>query len=213
MALSSQQRWWVLGTALLLTMAAVFAVQQTEEPADSATEHKRNDIANVRIAQTSALTALSVTHVTAAAGLEPQSLLPEIEEKRKQAQAMGVAQPHPDLLSRHAWYVPPAPQAEVSTPVAKPEAPAAPFQYMGKLENSPQGTLIFLSTAGSMGKVQSVIPGQLINSNWRLDSEDASALYLTYIPLGTAQVLSKTAQRTVNMQAEAETNQANQDGQ
>jgi hypothetical protein len=61
---------------------------------------------------------------------------------------------------------------------------------MGKLENTPQGTLVFLS---ARNKVLSVIAGKNVDPMWRLDKEDANALYFTYIPLSLPKVLSKMA--------------------
>lgn len=95
-----------------------------------------------------------------------------------------------DLFSPHAWYVPPPPKAIVAESPPRPTTPPAPFAYMGKMEDTPQGTLIFLS---ANNKLYSVIKGEMIDHAWRLDSEDANALRLTYIPLNMPQTLSKSA--------------------
>lgn len=225
MALNSLQRRWLIGAALLLTLAAVWAVQQADEPADDAAGHKldRPGIApGLPTAKSGNSTGSTSVHSVAKVAVvhsdasNQHSILPEISDRRKQAISAGLPAPHADLLGAHAWYVPPVPQTVVYAPVEKPVAPPAPFQYLGKLEGSPQGTLIFLSTGngiastGSANKVQSVIPGQLINSAWRLDREDTSALYLTYLPLGTAQVLAKTKRLPATVQANASQGNYNQ---
>ena len=79
-------------------------------------------------------------------------------------------------------------------PPAPPVAPPAPFAYMGKIEDSPKGTLIFLM---ANNKVYSVALGEKIDSFWRLDAEDAQKLTLTYLPLNLRQTLSK-AQKLIS---------------
>lgn len=94
-----------------------------------------------------------------------------------------------DLFKPHDWYVVSKP-LEAPAPPPKPVAPEAPFSYLGKLEDSPQGTTFFLS---ENNKVYSVVAGQNIDSVWRLDTEDATTLNLTYLPLGQPRTLLKTA--------------------
>ncbi len=81
-----------------------------------------------------------------------------------------------DLFKPHDWYVASKP-LEPPAPPPKPVAPEAPFSYLGKLEDSPQGTTFFLS---ENNKVYSVVAGQNIDNVWRLDTEDATTLNLTY---------------------------------
>lgn len=94
-----------------------------------------------------------------------------------------------DLFPVHSW--------TVVTPVAKikpappppPVAPPAPFTYMGKMEDGPKGTLIFLM---ANNKVYSVSKGENVDPFWRLDGEDANQLMFTFLPLNLPQTLSKT---------------------
>lgn len=65
---------------------------------------------------------------------------------------------------------------------------------MGKLENSPKGTQIFLM---ENNKLYSVTMGANVNPVWRLDSEDLNSIRLTFLPLDLKQVLSKTAKQVV----------------
>ncbi|MDX1915663.1 MAG: hypothetical protein SFU55_08770 [Methylophilus sp.] len=97
-------------------------------------------------------------------------------------------QPIKDLFQVHSWVViPPTPKLK-PVPPPPPVAPPAPFTYVGKLENGPDGTRIFLS---DNSKVYSIGKGENINSFWRLDSEDMNNINMTYIPLNLPQVLSK----------------------
>jgi hypothetical protein len=100
-----------------------------------------------------------------------------------------------DVFKVHSWVVvPPVKKAPPPPPPPPPQAPPAPFTYVGKLENSPKGTQIFLM---ENNKLFSVLMGEKINAQWRLDSEDASSIGLTFVPLDLKQVLSKSARQVV----------------
>lgn len=95
-----------------------------------------------------------------------------------------------DLFKPHTWFVAPPVKKVVLLPLPPPVAPPAPFNYLGKLEDSPKGTLIFLMANNTL---YSVFKGEKINQQWRLDSEDANTIKLTYLPLQLTQVLIKSA--------------------
>jgi len=93
------------------------------------------------------------------------------------------------LFKPHSWVVePPKPKADKLPPPPPPSAPPVPFTYMGRLDNSPQGNLIYLATNDQS---YSVLIGKKINGFWQLDREDSNNLYFTYLPLNLPQVLSK----------------------
>ncbi len=99
-----------------------------------------------------------------------------------------------DLFAVHSWAeVVPAKKGK-PLPPPPPVAPPAPFAYMGKIEDSPKGTLIFLM---ANNKVYSVALGEKIDSFWRLDAEAPESLTLTYLPLNLRQTLSK-AQKLIS---------------
>lgn len=202
---SPRQRWSVIGGALLLTLAAMYFVDQEEQQDGVAqnASHRPHTLKNTLSAGPLDVSSSSRSFSQNPSSTSPgnSGVLPEIGLQRMRAAHQGKDAPHPDLLGTRAWYVPPAPQAAVGIPVEKPVAPPVPFHYMGKLEDSPQGTLIFLAIRN---KVQTVMIGQIVEGAWRLDSEDASALHLTYLPLGTAHVLSKTARRAAALNAIAD---------
>lgn len=95
-----------------------------------------------------------------------------------------------DVFKVHSWLVIPPVKKEKPLPLPPPVAPPAPFSYIGKLEDSPKGTQIFLI---ANNKFYSVIKGENIDQYWRFDGEDANALQLTYLPLNLPQILSKSA--------------------
>ncbi|WP_156972380.1 hypothetical protein [Nitrosospira sp. NpAV] len=99
-----------------------------------------------------------------------------------------------DLFKSHDWVVASKP-SEAPAPPPTPVVPDPPFSYLGKLADSPAGTTYFLS---ENNKVHSVVAGQNIDNVWRLDTEDATSLNLTYLPLGQPQTLLKTARPAVS---------------
>jgi hypothetical protein len=92
------------------------------------------------------------------------------------------------LFKPHSWVVEPPKAKEVKLPPPPPTAPPVPFTYMGRLDNGPQGNLIYLA---SNDKSYSVLIGQKVNGFWQLEREDSNNLYFTYLPLNLPQVLSK----------------------
>lgn len=99
-----------------------------------------------------------------------------------------------DVFKVHSWVVVPPVRKLPPAPPPPPKAPPAPFTYAGKLENSPKGTQIFLI---ENNKLLSVVMGEKINAQWRLDSDDISSIRLTFLPLDLKQVLSKSAKQVV----------------
>lgn len=94
-----------------------------------------------------------------------------------------------DIFPVHSWTViAPAPKIKPAPP-PPPVAPPTPFVYMGKLEDSPKGTQIFLM---ANNKVYTVTKGEKVDAFWRLDGEDANQLMFTFLPLNLPQTLSKT---------------------
>lgn len=98
-----------------------------------------------------------------------------------------------DIFKVHSWLE--APRVIKAIPIAapvpiKPVAPAAPFIYMGQMQDTPKGTQVFLINNGVL---ISVVTGEKINQQWRLDSQNESSLRLTYLPLNLPQILYKTA--------------------
>ncbi len=88
----------------------------------------------------------------------------------------------------HSWLVVPPVKKVNPASLPPPTAPSAPFTYLGKYEETPANTQIFLL---ANGKLYSVTQGKNIDSQWRLDGEDINSLHLTFLPLNLPQVLSK----------------------
>ena len=100
-----------------------------------------------------------------------------------------------NLFNVHSWENEVAPAKRYSKPLPPPPpvAPPAPFTYMGKMEDGPKGTLIFLL---SNNKVYSVSKGEKINAFWQLDDETETSLKMTYLPLNLPQIIYKNKSNT-----------------
>ncbi len=99
-----------------------------------------------------------------------------------------------DLFKVHSWLIIPPIKKVKPVPPPPPVAPPAPFTYMGKLDNTPTGTQIFLM---ANNKLYTVVKGEKIDQQWRLDNEEGELLRLTYLPLSLQQTLSKFAKPAV----------------
>ncbi len=200
MAMQSRQRWFLIGGVLLLTLGAMYMLDESEDK--NTTDIAVAGPSKPRIA---AIASKSLVTTNSSSDSLSESL-PDLSHKTIFADnaakgdvtknvTKGAAKKETDLFQPHAWYIPPPPPKVVVTEVVKPipQAPPVPFIYMGKLENTPQGTLVFLS---ARNKVLSVIAGKNVDPMWRLDKEDANTLYFTYIPLSLPKVLSKMARAT-----------------
>lgn len=95
-----------------------------------------------------------------------------------------------NLFKVHSWLVVPPVKKVKPEPPPPPVAPPVPFTYMGKLEDTPKNTQIFLV---ANGKLYTLRAGEKIDQQWRLDAEEPNALRLTYLPLNLPQMLSKAA--------------------
>jgi hypothetical protein len=183
-----QPRQWVLAGALALTLLAIYLVNANEDAEDLTEPRTAAPRPRLTPMPSSPLTSDHAQHQSAG--------LPDLALARaRQAQAM--PQAGKDLWQTHAWHVAPPPSqpsAAALAEIARPVVPALPYQYMGQMDDAPGGNLVFL-TAGN--RVFSVSPGQTVEQVWRLDSVDQRALYLTYLPLNSTVVLSKTAKPVV----------------
>lgn len=112
------------------------------------------------------------------------NLIPWKKLKREQSNNQPV-----NLFEVHSWLEVPQIKKTRPLPVPPPVAPAVPFSYMGKLEDTPKGTQVFLMTNG---RLFSVLEGEKIDQHWRLDAENADSLHLTYLPLNLPKILSKS---------------------
>lgn len=105
----------------------------------------------------------------------------------KQNQPAGAETQIVDLFKPHAWYVPPPPPPPTPVNVAEqaPVAPPIPFVYLGRLDEAGHA-MVFL-TRNNL--VLSAAQGEMLDSQYRLDTVNAGSLVITYLPLNTKQTI------------------------
>lgn len=166
----------LLAIAVLLTLWSLLQSDDTENTDVIELANERpSPVAQTRQADTTSLVGNSI----------PMNILKQNSLKREPL----LTKPY-NLFKVHSWVVVPPVKKIRPEPSPPPAAPPAPFTYMGKLENTPKNTQIFLVANGKLYTPQL---GEKIDQQWRLDAEEANALRLTYLPLNLPQVLSKFA--------------------
>jgi hypothetical protein len=106
------------------------------------------------------------------------------------------------LFAAHEW-LPPPPKPQPPPP---PQAPPLPYAYVGSMQDVGEGDIVIL-----LQQKKLLLPniGSQVSPQWRLDREDAQALYFTYLPLNKVVMLSKTKTVTASQRqapANAENN-------
>ncbi|WP_026076188.1 hypothetical protein [Noviherbaspirillum massiliense] len=167
MALSKTQRWMVLVTALVLTLAAVRWVSADAESTDVievvAPAHASIAPANrQRAAQTSEA---------------PNDI--QLERLRRRDTGSNVR----EIFTAKSWYVPPPPPKPAAE--LPPSAPPLPFVYIGKMVEEEKVT-VFLS---KQDRNYTVKEGDVIDGTYRISSIKGTLMELTYIPLDIRQTM------------------------
>lgn len=166
MALSTRQRWSVLGGALALTLAlAAWLGNGPEEPAEvpvakppaAANEKAPGPTQSGRVG-----------HIAGAQGVP--------------GEAAGQAGEITDLFAAQSWHAAPQTQAAGSS---APETPALPFTYFGKLIDGKRVTVYLASQDRNLA----VRRGDVIDGTWRVESIGSNAMVFRYLPMGTKQTL------------------------
>lgn len=178
-------RPWLLGLALLGTLAAVFWVQQMDDTVEAAripeVQPARKSVARaIQSAAIAPATERSVPVATLATD-NPEGL-PEFAWQRSVPDAR-ILRP---LFVAQQW-LPPPPKP---LPPPPPLAPPIPFVYVGTFEEMPEGKTVVLMQQSKMWMVRT---GRQVTAQWRLDAEDAQSVHFTFLPLNQSVVLSKQA--------------------
>ena len=163
---SPRQRWLVLGTVLLGTVAAAFFV---EDDAVAPVESQRPARRDAR-----ARPQASVSLAQAPASAEPALASTVVEE----------APASIDPFRSTSWYVAPPPP-----PPPKPSAPPLPFQFLGQLIEE-DGTRVFVSHQGQHLIIKA---GDLIAGTYAVEEVAAGKVVFLYLPLKERQVLATGA--------------------
>ncbi len=160
MKVSTQQRRWILGVALALTLAATLSVGSQDE-----------DVAAV--SQPAPRQSRNSTREEAPA-TDGKIQLARMNRQHLPEQAQ-------DLFAGRSWYVaPPAPSA------IAPSAPPMPYVYAGKVTEDGAQPVVVLS---KQGRSYVVRQGDILESIYRVDEIRAPLMSLTYLPLNVTQTI------------------------
>jgi hypothetical protein len=174
MNISKQHRSWLLGGALLLTVAATAAVNSQDDGQVEAVHRERpkskEPITPEPNQKSALLAASSVPEV-------PSDLL--VDKLKRPALPEGVK----DMFPVKSWYVPPPPPKVV--PIT-PVAPPLTFQYIGKMRDNGDHAAVFLE---KQGRIFIVREGDTVDSKYRVESIIPPVMTLTYLPLNIKQTV------------------------
>lgn len=92
-----------------------------------------------------------------------------------------------DVFAPQSWLPPPPKAAPVVSKPAEPMVPVLPFRYVGQLEESDGKTVIYLARGD---EVYTVRPGDVLETQYRVDAVDAAQITLTYLPMNRQQMLA-----------------------
>ncbi len=162
MALTVNQRRWLLGGALVLTLSAVAAIQGEDE-----TDSSLVQAGKVKARQNTLQGEVDVERTESNRLLKMnRQRLPENEK---------------NMFAGKSWFVPPPPpKAEL------PTAPPLPFVYMGKLAEEGEKVVILLTKQNRSYQVRE---GDVLDNTYRVDEVQPPVMTLTYIPLNIKQTI------------------------
>jgi hypothetical protein len=154
--MTPHSRLWILGLALVATLAAVAWVGEEEEVAAPVVRERAatDDTTPRRDAR------------------RQQKEMPTLDLARLDNRELG--EPTIDLFAGKSWYVPPPPP-----PPPKPVAPPVPFTFIGRLIES-DGMAVFVAAAD---RNQVLRTGSVVDGVWRVEEIEPTRMKLTYLPL------------------------------
>ena len=165
MTISKKQRGWILGVALLLTVAATASVNKQDDGDIAVVRHATTNVEGRR--QNSERTAVEETPTDNLVEKLKRPALPETVK---------------DMFPAKSWYVPPPPVLVQVRPVAPPLS----FQYIGKMVDADNRAAVFLE---KQKRIFIVREGDAIEGNYRVDAIVPPVMTLTYIPLDEKQTM------------------------
>jgi hypothetical protein len=162
MALTVNQRRWILGLALASTLTAVASMQDKDESDNTvvqpnhlkARQQQKNEQGDSQQVGDGLVAKIN------------RQRLPENEK---------------DIFVSKSWFVPPPPPK-----AAQPTAPTLPFVYMGKLAEEGENLIILLSKQNRNYQVK---VGDVLDNTYRVDEVRPPVMTLTYLPLNIKQTI------------------------
>lgn len=177
--MQSSNKWLMI----LLALSLILTIWMATQSDDAEVSHNEIELTNPVRSEKPAALETSASIVTG----KPDGIVPLIPWYKLEREPLQKKINNPFKV--HSWVVVPT-EKKVKVIPPPPVAPPAPFAYLGKIQDSPKTTQIFLI---ENGRLYTVSEGEKINQLWRLDAEDTNTLRLTYLPLNLPQVLSKSA--------------------
>ena len=166
-----RQRWLIIGSLLLATLAAGTLLDDRPAPARAGKGAKP--------AHPASAVAATGTARAQADKLDPAPApLSFPEPAAGQAPDVGTTV---DPFRATSWLVAPP-----SPPPAKPVAPPLPFQYLGKVDDGAE-VRVFLD---AQGRHLIATTGDVINDVYRVEAISGSQMTFVYLPLKEKQLLS-----------------------
>lgn len=169
-----KQRWLIIGSILLATLAAGYMIDDEPLPEKSTTK-KSATTKSVASSGTQVSRRSGTSDKEGAAAAAPLGF-PDPATADAVAQAETI-----DPFRNKSWVVAPPPP-----PPAKPTAPPLPFEYLGKIMED-SGVRVFLN---HQGKNLIVKTGDVINSSYTVLNIAGNQMTFLYLPLREKQALS-----------------------
>lgn len=160
MASAARSRHWLLGIALLATIAAAVWVGGREPGGGDEPVLAKPDRAP------------APPSFPSSPGDRAEQVPPAASQPRREGEGEVV-----DLFPRQSWYVAPPPPP--------PTMPPLPFSYLGKFIDG-ENVVVFLSSADQNFAVRE---GDVVNGNYRIDEIAPPTMTITYLPLNQKQTL------------------------
>ena len=183
-----KQRPWLIGMLLLTLIATIWTAINND---------------NLELKDTNTIKPLIIKASDSskkAARAENLDRLPQVHETTQASsnqsnttQQIKLASRHYERITKNAFKVqtwePPLPKSkkQLEQPPPPPVAPPIPFTYIGKVEDDNKIEYCVLQ----QNKLINIKVGEVVQAQWRLDSEDAKYLNWTYLPMNLTQTLLK----------------------
>jgi len=178
----SSRRSFILGTGLVLTLAATWYVAGVDEAGDDLLTSPQRTAPSARSAAPGA---------SVVARKPAETSIGRAGAQREAPQAERMSRGGGDLFATQSWQPPPPPlRSSTAPPLATPapplRAPELPYRYLGRMEED--GRVIAFLAEGAQLRPRVVRQGDLL-PNYRVDEITSLGMRLTYLPLNETQRL------------------------
>jgi hypothetical protein len=190
-----KQRHWLFGLLLLTVLATIWTAVKNESPSSEEVLITQQNATVVR--QTSSRGRLNQTAATLIQHMDAATASNSVADRNLTSQ-IGSRSYLPtthNLFSAQTWQ-PLLTKAENKARLAPspPIAPPVPYIYVGKVEEGGEIEYFVLQ----QNKLINLKLGQLLQGQWRLDSEDTQHLNWTFVPMDFPQILPKQNNRSMD---------------